>query len=317
MYRYFVIAILLGIGCNATLAESVVREEPIMLRTKDCDLQGTLTIPTAGTARTVVLIVADSGPTDRNGNQKMMLNNSLKMYAHELAQQNIASLRYDKRGVAASQIVNNNARIIDLNYYIDDVKEWVKLLRRDARFNKIVIAGHTEGALLAMAAISDGCKVDGYISIAGMGQTVDNVLKDRYSNGPEQIKEVAFAIIDSLKAGKITYSIPLYLRNSFAPALQKYIMNLFDYDPDKMIRHINIPTLLLQGDKDLQINIEDVKMLSAANPKAKLVIVPGMNHVFKECSTMNPQEQMETLINPSFPLVPKFVEVSVEFINSL
>lgn len=318
MCRYLFITLLIGICGNVAHSQAIAgREEPILLRTVDCDIQGSLLIPESEKPVSVVLIISDSGPTDRNGNQTMMLNNSLKMYAVSLALSNIASLRYDKRGVAASKMVNYDQGKQSLPTYIDDVKGWIRLLKKDSRFSNIIVAGHSEGALIGLAAISDSLSVDGYISLAGMGQTFDVLLKDRFADYPTQVRDLVYTIVDSMKVGKVTHNVPVFLKNSFSPPLQKYFMTIFDYNPQQMIRDLNIPILLLQGDKDLQVKVEDAKMLSIANPKAKMVVIKNMNHVFKECKTMDRQEQLETLINPSFPLMPKLVEESVMFIRAL
>lgn len=311
----FVILLVSGAVPSQSIAISQVIEEPILLRAKNCDIQGTLTLPNSGKASRVVLIVPDAGAIDRNGNQNMMYNNSLKMYASALAERNIASVRYDKRGVAASR-TNCNTEL-SFMAYVNDVKEWIQLLNNDTRFSKVIVAGHSEGALISMAAVSKGAQIDGYISIAGMGQTFDLILKDRFAHESEQVKHIVYDIVDSLKAGKLRRDIPIFLRNTFSIAIQPYLMSIMDYDPQNLIKQMGQPILLLQGDTDMQIKVEDVKMLFDAAKKAKMIIIKGMNHLLKECLSMDKKDQFETFIDPSYPLVPQLVDESTKFINAL
>lgn len=313
----FIFVILMVSGAIIPQAEALsqIIEEPILLRAKNCDIQGTLMLPPSGKASRVVLIVPDAGAVDRNGNQHMMYNNSLKMYATALAMNNIASVRYDKRGVAASRASCNTD--IDFSTYVSDVKEWIKLLNSDTRFSKVIVAGHSEGALVSLAAVNKGAQVDGYISIAGMGQTFDLILKDRFANESEQVKHIVYDIIDSLKVGKMRRDIPIFLRNTFSVSIQPYLISLMDYDPQNLIKQVHQPILLLQGDTDLQIKVDDVKMLFEAAKKAKMIIIKGMNHLMKECLSMDKKKQFETFIDPSYPLVPQVVDESTRFINAL
>ena len=60
-------------------------------------IDGTLLIPTDIEKPNLAIIVAGSGPTDRNGNQNLLKNNSLKKLAEGLSKEGIATFRYDKR----------------------------------------------------------------------------------------------------------------------------------------------------------------------------------------------------------------------------
>ena len=84
-------------------SDSLKESKPIVLETKTGKIRGTILVPESKTAVPVVLIISGSGPTDRDGNNSMMKNNSLKMLAEELLKNNIASVRYDKRGIAESK----------------------------------------------------------------------------------------------------------------------------------------------------------------------------------------------------------------------
>lgn len=314
MYRCVLIFIFLGL--NPLLVRAQAKEEPIMLRTKDCNIQGTLLLPGGG-SNTVVLIVAGSGPMDRDGNQTLMRSNAYRMYATALASHNLASVRYDKRGLPASRGKDYDQSTISVSSYIEDVKEWVEMLHNDPRFKNVIIAGHSEGSLIGLAAVAEGCSADGLILISGMGRYANIVLKEQLSEQPRQVRDIAFAIIDSLHVGRMVDNVPLFLRNIFAPSVQPYLISIFGYNPEDLIRSINIPILIMQGETDIQLKAADAKILKAANPKARVRIITGMNHIMKVCPTLDRTSQHDTYVNPAYPLSPIAIDESVKFIGSI
>ena len=96
--KIILFSLLLYLGLSNLMAQ----EEAVVLQTPTGDIYGTLLTPERNNNLPVVLLIAGSGPTDRNGNNPLMTNNSLKMLAELLAKNGIASLRYDKRGISAS-----------------------------------------------------------------------------------------------------------------------------------------------------------------------------------------------------------------------
>src|SRR5688500_8094666 len=128
---------------DATVAPSqttMSRSDSIALGTATGALHGTLLLPQVPSARVpVVLIIAGSGPTDRDGNSPLLsgTNNSLKLLAEGLAVHGIASVRYDKRGIAASRPAGTSEAALRFDTYIDDAAAWIALLRRDPRFSSV------------------------------------------------------------------------------------------------------------------------------------------------------------------------------------
>ena len=145
-------------------------ESDIILKTASGDIYGTLMTPKGIKSSPVVLFIAGSGPTDRNCNNTSGMNtNAYQMLAEALAKKGIASLRYDKRGIAASAAALKSESDIKIENYVDDAIAWVDMLKADARFSKIYILGHSEGSLIGMLAAKQ-TKVDGFISLAGIGR---------------------------------------------------------------------------------------------------------------------------------------------------
>jgi alpha/beta superfamily hydrolase len=164
---FVLVAILLLNFVNAqNKTEVAFTETPIVLKINIDQLFGTLTTPNLEKRYPVALLISGSGPTDRNGNNPMMKNNSLKMLAEVLAKNGIASLRYDKRGIAESKPAAISEQTLVFENYTEDAKSWINLLKQDSRFSEVVVIGHSEGSLIGMIA---GAKANKFISIAGAG----------------------------------------------------------------------------------------------------------------------------------------------------
>lgn len=294
------------------ITDTSFTETNIVLHTATGDISGTLTTPLQEKGIPVALIIAGSGPTDRNGNNSMMKNNSLKQIAYALAEAGIASVRYDKRGIGQSMSASKKEEDLRFDNYVEDAVEWIGLLKKDKNFNKIIVIGHSEGSLIGMIAAR---KADMYISVAGAGQSADILLKEQLKEQPQEIKDNNYAILDSLKAGKIVEDTDPSLAMLFRKNIQPYLISWFKYDPQIEISKLTIPVLILQGTNDLQVKEDDAKRLAKANPKAKLLLIENMNHVLK--IVIGDQEANAKAYNdPSLPLAPGLKKAIVDFIKS-
>ncbi|MCD4791167.1 MAG: lysophospholipase [Bacteroidales bacterium] len=289
-------------------------ENSVTLETESGNIQGTLLIPDDSLNIPVALIIAGSGPTDRDGNNAMMKNNSLKMLAEELCKKNIASLRYDKRGIAASNDAGLDEKELRFENYVDDAVAWIELLKQEKQFNKIVVIGHSEGSLIGMIA-SQKAPADIFISIAGVGQSADKTLKEQLKSQPQIVIDAAFPIIDSLVQGKTVDNIDPMLYSLFRPSVQPYIISWFKYDPQNEIKKLKQPVLIVQGTTDIQVSVNDANNLFNANKSAKLEIIEGMNHIFKEAES-DREKNISTYSQPDLPVKKELIEVIVDFIKN-
>src|SRR4051812_3162212 len=116
---------------NANAQTPAGAGDPVTLETPSGKIAGTLLIPASPTPMPAVVIIAGSGPTDRNGNSPILpgANNSLQMLAEGLAANGIASVRYDKRGIGASAAAMVGEAELRFDMYADDAAGWVKRLR--------------------------------------------------------------------------------------------------------------------------------------------------------------------------------------------
>lgn len=294
-----------------------INERPVSLNTTTGVLNGKLVLPGQETGYPVVLIISGSGPTDMDGNSAMMSgkNNSLKYLAEGLAGKGIASLRYDKRGIASSAPAGKDEYSMRFEDGIKDAQGWVDLLSRDKRFTNIYVLGHSEGALVGMAASVDNPKVKGYISVAGAGRPAYEVVEEQMSGQPEVIREMVRSINKSLKEGKLVPDVPIGLQALFRSSVQPYMISWYQYDPGELIRKLKIPVLIVQGGKDIQVAVKDADMLKQASPAADYHLIDNMNHLLKTCDTMDRQKQLATYTDPSLPLHKEILILIEKFVT--
>ena len=292
-------------------------EEEITLNTQTGDIHGKLMLPESNTPCPVVIIIAGSGPTDMDGNSigTGLTNNSLLYLARELAANGIASVRYDKRGIGKSSAAGTKEEELRFDHYIDDAAAWADKLAGDARFSKVVIAGHSEGSLIGMVAAKRSKAVKGYVSISGCGSPAYEILEKQLQSQPAQIQKESAEICKELREGRTVSQVPFYLAALYRQSVQPYLISWFAYNPAVEIAKLNIPVLILQGDKDIQVGVEEAEKLHAAHPSSSLYIIKEMNHVLKHCDTMQQMAQLATYSKPELPIKPELVSHIVEFVN--
>jgi len=304
---------LLGIGAKAS------REE-VVLKTPTGKIYGTLETPEGKGPFTLALIHAGSGPTDRDGNSPLLpgQNNSLKLLAEGLARNGIAALRFDKRGIAQSAAAGSKEEDLRFEDYIADLVAWLEWMRKDPRFNRFVLVGHSEGSLIGMVAATKA-RADAYVSIAGLGRPASVVLLEQLQSNPANppaLIEESKAILKELEAGRTVAKVSPLLAALFRPSVQPYLISWFRYDPAREIAKLTVPVLIIQGTTDIQVGVKESELLAAANPKAKQVLIEGMNHVLK-VAPADPQANIATYSNPSLPLAPGLLDSMVAFIKAL
>lgn len=296
-------------------AKARAGEERLQLRTATAVLHGTLELPSGSPPLPVVLIIAGSGATDRDGNQPQLKNDSLKLLAHALAAEGIASLRYDKRGIGESAAAGAKEEQLRFEMYVGDAVQWAGMLREDSRFSRVGLIGHSEGSLIGMIATKQ-TKIDAFVSIAGLGRAAQEILRIQLSAQlPKQLRAKFERILDELAAGRVVADAPPELAFLFRPTLQPYLISWFKYDPVREIAGLDVPVLIVQGTTDLQVGVDDAKRLAAAKREAKLVLVDNMNHVLKRAVT--PAEQQAAYTDPSLPIEPKAIEEITGFLRSV
>ncbi len=230
------------------------------------------------------------------------------MLAHQLAENGIASVRYDKRGVGASAAALADENHIRFDHYVEDATAWTQTLNSDKRFSHVFVLGHSEGSLIGMLAAKDNAR--GFISVAGPGRPADIVLREQLSAQPQMVQDMSFPILDSLKNGHTVLMVNPLLYTLFRPSIQPYLINWFSYDPQEVIQSLDQPVLIIQGTKDIQVTDTDAALLHQAQPESRLVLIENMNHVLKIVAG-DRAENLATYNNPDLPIsMELIVEVS-------
>ncbi len=313
-----VITALALLGITA-IAQNTSKLESIRLELPKVTLNGTLTIPIGSSGKIpVVLIIAGSGATDQNGNSvgTQFQSNSYKLLAQALAAKGIASLRYDKRGVSTSQSTQTETEL-RFDDYANDASALLEKLKTDTRFSGVYIIGHSEGSLLGVLA-AQKTKVTGYISLAGAGRRISDILLEQLTPQVttamlEEIKRV-FA---KLQNGELVPSKEIQLPTQlvqilFRDSVQPYLISWFQYDPAEEIKKLQTRILILQGSTDTQVSIADAQRLGNAIGQQPTILT-GMNHVLK-LATLEPSSQNAAYTNPNLAIAPSLLIALEKFI---
>ncbi|WP_454255443.1 alpha/beta hydrolase [Pseudomonas sp. Marseille-Q8238] len=308
--------LLLLLTVTPLLHAQTVLHRPATLENTGGTLHGSLLLPKSDQPVPVALLIAGSGPTDRNGNNPLGNNGSLLRLAQGLAQRGIASVRYDKRGIAASLAAGRDERQLSVQGYAADAADWVRQLRADPRFSSLVLIGHSEGALIASLAAQQ-VKVDGLILIAGSGRPIDEVLIEQLrTRQPAALQPESLQLIRQLKAGHVQEQVSDELQVLFRPSVQPYLISLFREDPAVAFAKTKEPALIVQGTTDIQISLDDARRLKAARPDADVLVISGMNHVLRIVAA-DLQQQLASYQNPDAPLAGELIPALARFIGQV
>ena len=320
--KTFLLLVLGAFILSGYAQEPVTSSSEVRLETMTGALHGTLLVPEAESPITVALILPGSGPTDRNGNGPLVQTDAYKLLAEALAENGVASLRIDKRGVGESAAALPNEADIRFNTYISDAVGWLAQLREDPRFGEVAVIGHSEGALVGLLAAKQA-DADLYVSLAGAGERASNTLRTQLSAQlPDALMQEVDTVLSRLEAGQTVDPLPENIAgvpgvaNLFRPSVQPYLISWFKYDPAREIASLEVPTLIIQGTTDIQVSAKDAQKLKAAKPDAELVMVEEMNHVLK-AAPIERSANLATYNDPSLPLADGLIGPLITFLEEV
>ncbi len=304
---------MMGLTIMATLAATTV-----IAPGPNGSLEGTYL--DAGNNAPVAIIIPGSGPTDRDGNNPMGVTAaSYRLLAEALAERGVSTIRVDKRGMFASKDAIPDPNKVTIANYADDAHAWAKVARKATGAKCVWLIGHSEGGLIVLEAGQDTTDICGVVTVAGPGRRLGSVMRQQLRANPANAPILAPALhaIDELEAGRRvdTATLPAPLQPLFNPAVQPFLMDLFSYTPTVLAASLKLPLLVINGDQDLQVTVEDARVLAAAQPKARLVIAKGVSHTLKTVEGEGRAANMATYVDASKPVSSMIVDAIATFVN--
>ncbi|WP_237725054.1 alpha/beta fold hydrolase [Deinococcus alpinitundrae] len=234
------------------------RSEEVSLSVPGAELHATLTIPdgVGVSCPPVLLILAGSGPTDRDGNSPLGVHSNVyRKLASALEGAGYAALRPDKRLIGESTVSDPREDVLTFDTYIQDAEAWLRWLGERTDLAQVGIIGHSEGALIGLGAAL-GTPVSAYVCLAGAGENITSLItRQLHANTatPVLLLQEAERIMVSLRAGQTVAAVSPELMGLFRPSVQPYMISWMRLDPPAMLSRLNVPALIVQGDRDVQV----------------------------------------------------------------
>lgn len=312
MKTKFITLLIAFISAVTVAQENNYEETEIAVSTNSVTINGTLLTPNSKEKIPLVILIPGSGPTNRDGNNVSMKNNSLKFLAEQIAQENIAVYRYDKSVLSFTKEDKEKVDSLTFETFINEAKAVISYFKNTNSYSKIIVAGHSQGSLVGMIAAQN--TADAFISLEGAGRTIDEILVEQINLQAPFLKEETQRVLTELKNGKTVEEFNPMLISLFNKSVQPFLISWIKYDPQEEIKKLKIPVLIINGSKDIQVNISDAKLLKEANENSQLVIIEGMNHIFKEIKgELN--ENMLSYTNPDLPVMKALSEIISTFVK--
>ena len=267
-------------------------ESEVVIGKDPWKLPGTLSVPGGSGPFPAVVLVHGSGPQDRD--ETIGPNKPFKDLAQGLASQGIAVLRYEKRTKEhAHKLVGQTDTLTIWEETIEDALEAVSLLRNKETIdpNQIYILGHSLGATAAPRIGNEDPDIAGLILLAGAARPLEDLILEQvtylaYLDGPpgpemeEELKKIEEQVArvkdPDLSPEILPADLPLGI-----PAA--YWLDLRDYSPPQMAKELSMPMLILQGERDYQVTMEDYEIWRetlASQDNVVFKSYPGLNHLF-------------------------------------
>lgn len=277
-------------------------------------LHGDLILPEGSGPFPLLIIVPGSGTTDRDGNNYAVpgKNDAYLQLAQALAQAGVASFRYDKRGAGESYTLAGPEAESSFDDYIDDAQAVVQAFSGDPRFSSLALAGHTEGALVAAAALDRLGSDLGLALLCATGLRAVDLVEASLAEVPADKAEEAQAIMASLKEGRAWPEPSDFFADFFRPSFQAYLISWFRTDLVAELKALKGPILMVQGNRDFQVPLSEFALLAEARPEAPAVVLPGMNHMLKEVPG-ELEENWKAFSDPGFPLAEGLVDLLADW----
>lgn len=302
-----------------SMSDAIAGESAFSIPGPDGPLSGTLLLPSGVAAPPAILILPGSGPTDRDGNNPLGIQAATyAKLAQALAEQGVASLRSDKRGLFESAGAIQNPNAVTIADYVTDTAGWVEAIRAETGVGCVWLVGHSEGALIALVAAQSMESLCGLVLLAAPGRPLGDILQEQFaaSLGDPALVQQSGAAIEALERGQRVDAENLHhaIRPLFADDLQGFLISLFSYDPARLIAPLDLPILIVHGQQDLQVPDGDAQRLHRSNPGSELLVIGDVNHLLKSVKIGDRQDNLESYADPDRPISGRVVEAIADFV---
>jgi pimeloyl-ACP methyl ester carboxylesterase len=269
-----------------------VRELPLAVPGEP-PLSGTLTLPDGPHPVPAVVIASGSGPLDRDSNHRRARFDVARQLAHALADGGLASLRYDKRGVGESPGDWRSAGLYD---NVDDLGRALEALaaRPEIDPDRVLAAGHSEGAILAAALAGRGAPVAGAVLLSMSATPGDELLRWQARRIAPTLPRFARALLRLLRVDlekkvaanhdRITATTTDVARLGGAKVNARWHREFLAHDPREDLARLSVPVLAITGEKDLQVDPADLATIARTVPGATVHRVPDLTHTLRRQS---------------------------------
>lgn len=314
MKNSFITLFIILISTFSFAQELNYNETELSIPTNSVTINGTLLSPVSKTNTSLVILIPGSGPTDRNGNNSGMKNNSLKFLAENLSENGITTFRFDKSVLSYTKDDKEKIEALTFDVFIDEAIAVIEHFKNSNQYSKIIVAGHSQGSLLGM--IASKKNVDGFISLAGAGSTIDTILIEQIRKQAPFLKEETIKIVSEFKKGNTVDEINPMLSSLFNKTVQPFLISWIKYDPQTELKKLPIPVLIINGTSDIQVQISEAELLHNAKENAQLNLIENMNHLFKEIKG-DLNENMLSYTNPNLPVMKELINIITTFVNEI
>lgn len=268
--------------------QSAFKERDVMFGLSDWQLPGTVSIPEGKGPFSGVVLVAGSGPADRD--ETIGPNKPFRDIAEGLASRGIAVLRYDKRTRQHAARVAANKELTVKEEVIDDAVEALSFLRKQSGVNskKVFLLGHSLGGSLAPRIAARDEKVAGLIVAAAAARSIEDVIREQldYIRSLPGQSENARMQIDGIKQSLDQLKKPDPPKDLLVMGMPAhYLLDLRGYDPAAEAAKLRIPMLVLHGERDYQTTMQDFALWRKALEGRNDVVFrsyPTLNHLFMQ-----------------------------------
>ena len=271
----------------------MISEKIVLGHGGEFPLYGMLTLPDdAKDPVPAVVLVHGSGST--NMDEKIFKNTPFKDIAEGLAARGIAAIRYDKRSFVYPRKLVQNISFTVREETIEDAILAAAMLREDPRIDKdkVFIAGHSMGGMLAPRIDVEGGDFAGLIIMAGTPRRLEDVMLEQFDTIANSYKGLTAYLVKKQSAGLSRKLEGVYeMDDEKAKGIKVmggtrayYWKEMGEKDVPSYIAKTQKPMLVIQGAKDAQVSVEhdfnEYEKLLEGRDNVYFRLYPDLNHLF-------------------------------------